>query len=254
MTKLTKNKTVRELLLELAEPEYADFVAKGAPSDYPVLGVRVPKLQGIANDIFKSGTADEFLASLEPRSREEVHLRSLVLALKIEKEGISVYKDELFEQILKMDSWEMVDAICSRLKSVKRHREEWLILIDEMLETNRKIREDRGENGEYFVRTGLVLLLNYYVEVDWIQVVFERILKVINREEYYIKMATAWLIQKCYVSYPDLTFSFLKTNAMPDFVLRKAVSKIQDSYRVDEEWKMKAKNLIRRENVACTEK
>ena len=63
MTKLTKNKTVRKLLLELAEPEYADFVAKGAPSDYPVLGVRVPKLQGIANDIFKSGTADEFLSS-----------------------------------------------------------------------------------------------------------------------------------------------------------------------------------------------
>lgn len=218
---------IRERLLSLAEPEYGDFVAKGAPSEYLVIGVRLPRIQELANEVLK-GDYQKFLDEIEPKSREEMHLKSLVLAGKIKRDGID--KKELFSHIEKMDSWEMVDIFCSRLKVVKKNREEWLILIDEML-----------EKTEYFARMGMVLLLDYYVEPDWIQIVFERILKLKNRDEYYVKMAIAWTLQKCFVVFPDLTYTFMMSAELPEWIFRKAASKIQDSFRVDEEWKEKIK-------------
>lgn len=216
---------IREKLISLAEPEYGDFVAKGAPSEYPVLGVRVPRIQELAKEVFQ-GDYQGFLDEFEPKSREEMHLKSLVLALKIKKDGID--KEELFLHVKQMDSWEMVDIFCSRLKCVKKNREEWLEIIDEML----------GES-EFFARMGMVLLLDYYVDGDWIQNVYERILRLKNREEYYVKMAVAWTIQRSFVDFPDLTFVFMQTADLPEWTLRKAISKIRDSFRVDVEWKEK---------------
>ena len=257
-----ETREVREKLISLAEPEYAEFVATGAPSDYPVLGVRVPKIQAVANELLKDKVASEkILAKLEPQSREEIHLLTLLLAGKIDqfyqrcgnksKTSQEVpeklpkeLKEEFFKQLGHFDSWEMVDLVGSRFKFVKKNREEWLEIIDKLIATNKKVREGRGESGEYFVRTGLVLLLNYYVEPEWIQVVFERILEVKNREEYYIKTAVAWLLQKCFVKFPDLTYSFMKIAGIPELTLRKTISKIQDSYKIDEEWKVRVKELL----------
>lgn len=216
---------IREKLISLAEPEYGDFVSKGAPSEYPVLGVRLPKIQELAKEVSR-GDYRKFLEKFEPKSREEMHLKSLVLAHKIKRDGLD--RKELFLHVKKMDSWEMVDIFCSRLKCVKKNREEWLEIIDEML-----------DGAEFLARMGMVLLLDYYVDGDWIQNVYERILRVKNREEYYVKMAVAWTIQRCFVDFPDLTFVFMQTAKLPEWTLKKAISKIRDSYRVDEEWKEK---------------
>ena len=217
-------------LSSLSEPEYGDFVAKGAPSDYPVLGVRVPAIRELAKNLSEEEKR-EFL-NAEPRCREEMHLFSFLLAEKIKKEGFS--REEFFRHIARFDSWEMVDTLCANLKIVKKNREEWLEVINELL-----------LGSEFLARTGLVLLLDYYVDAEYVQVVFERILEVKNREEYYVKMAVAWLIQKCFVYFPDLTLSFMGSAGLSDWTLRKAVSKIRDSYRVDLEWKEKASNLLK---------
>lgn len=225
---------VLERLVSLAEPEYGEFVSKGAPSDYPVIGVRVPRIQELAKEILEDAELTEkILTEFEPKSREEIHLLSLVFAGWTNKNGLD--KERFFKIVARFGSWEMVDIFCSRMKCVKKNREEWLFIIDEFL-----------EEGEFFARTGLVLLLDYYVEAEWIQVVFERILRVVYREEYYVKMAVAWLLQKCYVYFPDLTYNFMRVSDIPEWTLRKAVSKIQDSYRVDSSWKKQAKELIDR--------
>ena len=124
----------------------------------------------------------------------------------------------------------MVDLFCASLKFVKKAKEEWLEIIDELL-----------LGPEFSTRMGLVLLLDYYVDAEYLEVVFERILGVKNREEYYVKMAVAWLLQKCFVYFPDLTFSFMKNEKLPEWTLRKTISKIQDSYRIEKVWKEKAK-------------
>ncbi len=218
---------IREKLINLAEPEYGDFVAKGAPSEYLVMGVRIPAIRRLAKEISVEDT-ERILVELKPKAREEVHLLSFLLAKKISKKGLD--EKELFKHVQRFDSWEMVDLFCASLKCVKKNREQWLEVIDELL------------NGtEFQVRMGLVLLLDFYVDADYIEVVFDRILRVKNREEYYIKMAAAWLIQKCFVRFPDLTFSFMKNVDLPAWILKKAISKIRDSYQVEEEWKNRVK-------------
>ena len=214
-------------LSSLAEPEYGDFVAKGAPSDYPVLGVRVPAIRKLAAETSEEEML-EFLEKTEPKSREEVHLFSFLLARKIKKNGLN--KKEFFKHVSRFDSWEMVDLFCASLKCVKKNREEWFEVIDELL-----------SGPEFSARMGLVLLLDYYVDSDYLEVVFDRIVGVKDREEYYVKMAVAWLLQKCFVYYPELTFSFMKNAKLPEWTLRKAISKIQDSYRIEKVWKKRAK-------------
>lgn len=214
-------------LSSLAEPEYGDFVAKGAPSSYPVLGVRVPAIRKLAAEASDEEML-EYLENAEPKSREEVHLFSFLLARKMKKNGLN--REEFFNHVSRFDSWEMVDLFCASLKFVKKAKEEWLEIIDELL-----------LGPEFSTRMGLVLLLDYYVDAEYLEVVFERILGVKNREEYYVKMAVAWLLQKCFVYFPDLTFSFMKNAKLPEWTLRKTISKIQDSYRIEKVWKEKAK-------------
>ena len=64
-----------------------------------------------------------------------------------------------------------------------------------------------------------------------------------NRDEYYIKMAIAWLLAECFVKYPDETFGYLKQSNLEKWTFNKALSKICDSYRVPSEAKQQVKLL-----------
>lgn len=241
---------IRSKLVGLADPEYAEFIAHGAATDYPVVGVRRGDIRKISNEIL-DGDYSYFLEKFVPQSREEMMIYSDVLAGNINREckkpgGVQEKdtgilsedtRERLYDFLDKIDSWEITDTFCSTLKCVKRNRGDWLLEIDALLESGK----------EFFVRTGLVLLLDYYVEVDWIQIVFERILRVKNNDEkYYISMAIAWLIQKCYAKYPDITFGFLTSADISQKTLKRAISKIQDSRKIDEDWKERAKTLIKK--------
>lgn len=240
---------IRSKLVGLADPEYAEFITHGAATDYPVIGVRRGDIRKISDKILDEEYS-YFLEKFVPQSREEMMIYSDVLVGKINREckklGEAQEKDteilsgdtreQLYDFLSKIDSWEITDTFCSTLKCVKKNREGWLLEIDTLLESGK----------EFFVRTGLVLLLDYYVEADWIQIVLERILKVKNNDEkYYISMAIAWLIQKCYAKYPDITFGFLTSADVSRKTLKRAISKIQDSRKIDEDWKERAKELLK---------
>ena len=239
---------LQSYLVSIADPDYARFIQVGAVTDYPVIGCRSAQMTAVVKEILE-GNYEDFLANFEPKSREELHIlawtftgkMSLNFAGRKDKgfngktanEILKETKPELFSLIKRFDSWEYVDGFCARMKCVKKAREDWLKIIDEML-----------GKSEFFSRTALVLLLDYYVDADYLQVVFERILQVKDREEYYVKMAVAWFLQKCYAKYPDLTYAFMKNANLPEWTLRKTVSKIQDSYQIEKDWKLRAKSLL----------
>ncbi len=58
-------------------------------------------------------------------------------------------------------------------------------------------------------------------------------------------MANAWLVQVCYVKYPEKTRHFLENSALDDFTHNKAIQKIRESYRVSREEKEELKLLKR---------
>ena len=68
----------------------------------------------------------------------------------------------------------------------------------------------------------------------------------VRHEGYYVKMGVAWAVSVCYVKYPAKTMAFLKSCDMDDFTFHKALQKIVESYRVDEESKAVIRSMKRK--------
>jgi 3-methyladenine DNA glycosylase AlkD len=100
-------------------------------------------------------------------------------------------------------------------------------------------------NNEFAVRVGLVLLKCGYVSEDYLAVIFDRVERIVGREEYYIRMAIAWLVAECFIKYPEATLAYMKVSKLPKWTFNKTISKICDSCRVDEETKKTLKKLRR---------
>jgi 3-methyladenine DNA glycosylase AlkD len=84
---------------------------------------------------------------------------------------------------------------------------------------------------EFVVRVGLIMILNYFIKVENLNVIFG-VLNKIKSDKYYINMAEAWLICEIYIKYPNQALNFIKNNNLNKFTHNKSISKIHDSYRV----------------------
>eukprot|EP00831_Metopus_contortus_P058888 TRINITY_DN5097_c0_g1_i6.p1 TRINITY_DN5097_c0_g1~~TRINITY_DN5097_c0_g1_i6.p1 ORF type:complete len:170 (-),score=25.43 TRINITY_DN5097_c0_g1_i6:146-655(-) len=121
-------------------------------------------------------------------------------------------------------------CIRDRLKIVTKHQDTFWKFIQPYLDSDR----------EFFVRFGVVMLLSYYVDEEHISLVLER-LDSITHEGYYVKMAVAWAVSVCYVKFPNITHAHLENSSLDNATYNKAIQKICESYRADEE----AKNILR---------
>ena len=74
----------------------------------------------------------------------------------------------------------------------------------------------------------------YYVDFDYLAVIFGVVERLAEREEYYVRMAIAWLLAECFIKFPDETMSYLAVSHLPKWTYNKTISKICDSLRVDE--------------------
>ncbi|MBR3248485.1 DNA alkylation repair protein [Candidatus Saccharibacteria bacterium] len=186
-------------LTALVDDDFRNFVKKGIITDYPLLGVRIPHLRKLAKEIIKSGEATDFLKH-DPKSFEEVTTQGIVIA-SLPYEQMKTYLPDF---VPKIDNWCTCDIFCNSLKSVKKHRADFLDQIDELL-----------PGPEFSTRTALVCLLSHYVVPDYLAVIYDRIARVANREEYYVKMAIAWLVAECFIKFPDETWGILESGFLP---------------------------------------
>jgi 3-methyladenine DNA glycosylase AlkD len=143
-------------------------------------------------------------------------------------------------QIRLLDNWCTVDTFCAALrKTVKHHEAEFF---------DNKVEKLLVNKNEFAVRAGVVLLLDLYVNFDYLFTIFDRIESLKTRKEYYVKMAVAWLLAECFIKFPDETLSYLKVSKLEPWTFNKAISKICDSYRVDPETKKYLKTLRKKVN------
>lgn len=221
-------KEFKSELVSLADDQYRDFSMRGIPCDRPFIGVRIPLIRKLTNKI--PATAFPEFLSAKPIAIEEVIARGFIIA-RLPYEEMLKYFDS---QIQFLDNWCTVDVFCSALrKPVKGHEEDFLPKVEELLQSK----------DEFSVRAGLVLLLDLYIKPEYLQLVFDRIESLRNRDEYYVKMALAWLLAECFIKYPDTTYDYLKCSKLEKWTFNKAISKICDSYRVTPEVKSELKLL-----------
>ncbi|MBQ3464610.1 DNA alkylation repair protein [Candidatus Saccharibacteria bacterium] len=220
---------LRERLEELAEDNYREFSKKLTPTKYPILGVRTPKLREFAKSV-PVGEIENYLR-LKPKTFEDVLLRGFLIGRLPYKEMLEWFDS----QVEYIDNWATCDMFCSALRpAIKKQLPEFLDL---------KVKKLLEDKHEFTIRVGLVLLKAYYVETNNLAWIFEEVEKLASREEYYIRMAIAWLISECFIKYPAATTGYLVSSSLPKWTFNKTISKICDSYRVDEETKLILKRM-----------
>ena len=120
----------------------------------------------------------------------------------------------------------MCDSFCSSIKLIEKHEEKYF---------KEAIKMALNE-AEFISRIGLVMILNHFISQNNLEAIFDTLNK-IQSDKFYINMAEAWLVCEMYIKFPNETKEFIKNNKLNKFTQNKAISKINDSYRVSKEEK-----------------
>lgn len=225
-------KTVRERIFDLADEEYRQFQSGLVPGVDNILGVRLPSLRKLARELAK-GNWPNYISTMQDDYYEEIMLQGLIIGYaKADIEEILHYVAAF---VPKINNWAVCDWCCSSFKITKKHLSRvWDFLHPYLL--SRK---------EYELRFGIVMLLSFYIEDEYIDRVLV-LLDDVKHQGYYVKMAVAWAISICFVKYPEKTMVYLKKNTLDDFTYNKALQKITESFRVDKETKTIIRSMKRK--------
>lgn len=226
MTK--SNEEIIKKLYELADEEYRKFHSGLCPNTNNIIGVRIPRLREIAKQIAKQ-QAQEFLEKIDDRYYETIMLYGMVIGyMKANLEEIQKYLDVF---VPKIDNWAVCDCCSSTYKFTNKNLNEMWKYIQKYINSDK----------EFEVRFAVVMLMDYYLNDQYIDKVLS-VLSKIKHEGYYVKMAIAWLVSVAFVKNEEKTRRFLINNTLDDFTYNKALQKIIESNRVEK----KVKNEIRK--------
>ena len=222
---------IRKELFNLAEDKYKEFHGGLCPGVNNIIGVRVPVLRSLAKKIIKEDWR-KYLKEAEDQYYEEVMLQGMVIGLaKMDIEERLTY---LAGFIPKIDNWAVCDVTCAGLKSTAKNLKKVWEFLQKYLNSDK----------EFEVRFAVVMILDYYIQEEYIYRVFEK-LDSIHHEAYYVKMAVAWAVSICYIKYPEKTYSYLESCKLDNFTFNKAIQKIRESYRVPKEDKENLKKMLK---------
>ena len=210
-----------EFLLSLQDLKYKEFHSGLTTTNLEIIGVRVPILRNIANKILKTDV-EKFFSLVSDNYYEEVFIEGIVLA----SSGEEIVDKYLMNFFRKVDNWAICDSFCSSFKLAKKKQGKYWIYFTGLIDSTK----------EFQTRVSLVVLMNYYLNDNYI----DRVLKIVSSiksDYYYINMAISWLLSVAIIDYKDKVIELLKERCLSKFVQNKTISKIQDSYRVDKEVK-----------------
>ena len=216
-------------LKSLVDEKYKKFQSNLVPNIDNILGIRVPVLRSIGKDISK-GDWKDFFKVCQDNYYEETMIQGFVL------NNVNTDLDEIIKYmnrfVVKINNWATCDTFCSGMKIVKKNKEYFFPYIKTLL----------SSNEEYSIRTGLVLLLAHYINDEYLDRIFA-ISNAIKHENYYVKMANAWLIASCFSKYRDKTMNFINNNCLDYWTHNKSIQKIIESKTTIDEEKIILKKL-----------
>lgn len=216
-------------LKSLQDKKYLDFSRKLTNSKYKMIGIKLPSLRAIAKEILK-GNYKSYLKVLENTYLEETFIEGVLIS-KLPKEE---FLKKIDNYILKIDDWSICDTFCSNLKFIKKDLDYYFNYFKKYLFTDK----------EFSIRTTLIIYKCYFIKDDYIDEIISLINNITN-DDYYVLMGISWLLQEIYLHYPQKVIKILQEKKLNKFIINKTISKICDSYRVNDE----AKKLIRQYRI-----
>lgn len=220
---------IKEKLLELADPKYKEFHSGLCPGTDNIIGVRVPVLRSYAKELRKEYEISELLKQIDNQYYEEIMLQGMLIGLA--NQDFETMQKQIEEFVPKIDNWAVCDIFCAGLKTTKKKKEKMWQFIQKYLLSDQ----------EFEIRFGVVMILDYYIEEDYLEKDF-KIFDAITSQAYYVQMAVAWAISICLIKFYDKTIKYLETAKLDNFTYHKALQKAIESYRIADE----KKEILRR--------
>lgn len=202
---------IRQDLFEIQDLKYKEFHGSLCPDMDNIIGVRIPKLREYAKELYKSNKLEDI--KIGDKYYEELVIQGMLIGFQT-KAPIEEAIKQVKEFVPKINSWAVCDAFCAGLKITKKYQTEMFKIIKEYLKSKQ----------EYEVRFAIVMLLDYYINDQYIDQVLQ-ILNNIKLDKYYVQMANAWAISICLIRYYNKTLEFLKTTKIDDFTYNKGIQK-----------------------------
>lgn len=217
---------IKEELFKLQDIKYKEFHSKLCQTKKEIIGVRVPLLRKLAKELYKKD--QNILEKIDDNYYEEVMLQALILSnikMDFDEKKILIKKF-----VKKIDNWAICDTFCASLK----------IKEEDKISCFNFIKSYSKSKKEFELRFMLIMLLNYYLEEEYLDEIRD-IINEIYKKDYYVLMAIAWIISFMYIKYPSETLKILNTLNIDDWTYNKSIQKIIESNRVSK----KEKNYFR---------
>ena len=224
---------IKKHLLKLADKKYQEFHNKLCPNTNNIIGVRVPVLRKYAKELIQQYEIKNLLSNIDNEYYEEIMLQGMIIGLSKEKD-FNVIKDYIKDFIPKIDNWAVCDGFCAGLKITKKYKKDMWEFIQEYLKSDK----------EFYLRFSIVMILDFYIEKEYLQKDFE-IFNNIRNNKYYVQMAIAWAVSLCLIKYYDETIKYLKSKncKLDDFTYNKALQKARESFRITNVQKEELKKM-----------
>ena len=223
---------VLEYLKSQQDEKYKNFTSKLLPKNVELLGVRIPVIRQYAKQLIKENLSNKYLEiSLDKMQyQDELFLYSLLIANKMKTSETKI--EDIKKFVPYINSWAVCDIFCSELKEIKKDTNKYFESFSQYTQSQE----------EYQIRFFYVLALNYFINEEHL----EQIFNMIKNQEYvgyYDKMAVAWFLSIAYIKYPEQVENFLFSAKLNEFVFNKTISKICDSFQVKKEAKIHLRKL-----------
>ena len=224
-------KEVKEFLVSNQDKNYLKFSdGLGTKTNKKKLGVRIPIIRKYAKDLSKKYSLEYLIKNIDEEYYEEILLKGFIIgSYKLTYSELINYIDYFLPKIT---DWSICDTFVAGLKITKKYRDNLWNYLTKKIETSK----------EFYVRFSLVMMLNYYITDDYQKRIYD-VIKSINIDKYYVKMANAWLISYMFINYYHDTFKFVENNNLDNWTVKKGISKTIESFRVSNEQKNELKEL-----------
>lgn len=215
---------IEKELLNMQDKKYKEFQKGICPGVEEIIGIRIPMLRNYAKELLKKYDFKQLMESIPNNYYEEIMLQGMLIGqAKLDFNEIIKYVEDFIPQI---DNWAVCDTFCTGLKITKKHKEKMWDFIQKYIKSDK----------EFHIRFGIVMILSYYIDEDYLYKDF-KIFDSIKSDKYYVQMAVAWAISFCLIKFYDKTIEYLKNSKIDKFTYNKSIQKAIESYRITKEQK-----------------
>ncbi|MBQ9875359.1 MAG: DNA alkylation repair protein [Thermoguttaceae bacterium] len=240
--------SLRARLTPFADPGYREFFRNALPKNCcDLYGIRVGVVRQIVDEILSldgERALDAFLFPPKSKSRRKRATpdfleERLAIAFLLGKAKIPFDKrlSALAAYLPLVDSWAICDELCAAVKPKP----------DELPAHWEFLNFCLSSDAPYYRRVGLVFMLKRFLNESYIGAVLDRVEDLAPKVDHStVSFGIAWLLCEAFIKRPDETLRYLKDNSLDDQTMNRAIRKISESHRVDDETKRELQETLTR--------